>query len=413
MKLDAGQSFDIIHEIEQVEGELCGFGGWFSSSGSIHVEISGSFPVKTTITTALSPNWGKYGAIWISSSNETAKFEIKISSLEDTNLALYGVQCGLISHPHLSAAAVSKPSLLSNIHQIAPEAIFISKMGATILPPNAPGDDMELILKSCNRCARFLPINTYDERIHLSFSNHCVASHRRPCSHSGFGKLLDDSGSQIKLEYGYQLECRFCKKFEVNAAHNPRRTGAQMKEDGARRRHFELLLAWLNGGKSDQLAFRDSHHGEELADYIWKKFGGSCFNCKKKISSQRAMHLDHTRPLALLWPLDETATCLCGECNGAKRDRSPSDFYTEDQLTSLSEITGIPLPELLTPGPNEQALDELEGKVASLKSEFLHRPELQKTRDGKLTADLVEKAIRKVAHASSYNRTTLKGLGLD
>ena len=177
--------------------------------------------------------------------------------------------------------------------------------------------------------------------------------------------------------------------------------------------NFELLLAWLNGGKSDQLSFRDSHQGEELADYIWKKFSGSCFNCKKKLGSQRAMHLDHTRPLALLWPLDETATCLCGECNSAKRDRSPADFYTGDQLTSLSKITGIPLRELLTPGPNEHALDELEIKVAWLKSEFLKRPELQKTRDGKLTADLVVKAIRKVAHASSTSRPTLKGLGLD
>jgi hypothetical protein len=105
---------------------------------------------------------------------------------------------------------------------------------------------VEITLKSCNRCARFLPINISNERNHLSFSNHCVAAKSRPCSHSSFGRLREAEGERVlKLEYGYQLECRFCKKFVVNAALNPQRTAAQMKEDAQRRRAFEALLAEL------------------------------------------------------------------------------------------------------------------------------------------------------------------------
>lgn len=121
----------------------------------------------------------------------------------------------------------------------------------------------------------------------------------------------------MQLEYGYQLECRFCKKYEVNAAHNPQRTAAQMKEDGARRRAFELLLTAIFD-KSPQLMYREKFNGRELTDDIWLKFGKKCFNCSTELESPKDMHLDHTRPLALLWPLDETATCLCGSCNSQK-----------------------------------------------------------------------------------------------
>lgn len=121
------------------------------------------------------------------------------------------------------------------------------------------------------------------ERDQLSFSNHCVAEHRRPCKHATFGRLrnVEDSAEVLQLDYGYQLECRFCKKFEVNAAHNPQRSSAQMKEDGARRRAFELLLAELYGG-TPQLRYRHEK-GTELADDVWKRFGCACFNCGAKL----------------------------------------------------------------------------------------------------------------------------------
>ena len=53
------------------------------------------------------------------------------------------------------------------------------------------------------------------------------------------------------------------------------------------------------------------------------------------------MHLDHTMPLAYLYRLDETATCLCAEHNSQKSDHFPIEYYTEEELKELSKITGL------------------------------------------------------------------------
>ena len=256
----------------------------------------------------------------------------------------------------------------------------------------------EMHLKSCNRCGRLLPINVLDEQFHLSFSNHCVAAHRRPCRHAGFGRIPDTTNKRVvQLEYGFQLECRYCKKFEVNAAHNPQRTAAQMKEDGARRRAFELLLERLYEG-TPQLRYRSQTGGRELADDIWKRFGGRCFKCGTALATARDMALDHTRPLALLWPLDGSATSLCPTHNSEKRDRPPSQFYTEDELRRLAGITGVSLAELKDPSPNREALDLLGRRLEWFFDDFLQDPELAKTRDGKRAADLLVKALQKALH---------------
>ena len=62
----------------------------------------------------------------------------------------------------------------------------------------------------------------------------------------------------------------YCKKYEVNAAHNPQRTSAQMKEDGTRRRAIELLLTELYE-HSSQMDYRHNV-GSELTNDIWEKF---------------------------------------------------------------------------------------------------------------------------------------------
>ena len=139
--------------------------------------------------------------------------------------------------------------------------------------PTQPGPAIPLTLKSCNRCGRFLPVNTDNERNHPSLSNHCARTTGDHASTPGWElQPADGVGDVLELDYGFQLECRFCKKFEVNAAHNPRRTAAQMKEDGARRRGFELLLTALYG-ESDSLLYRKRTGGRELVDDVYKRFG--------------------------------------------------------------------------------------------------------------------------------------------
>ncbi len=394
--LSQGDSVVIDFTIPNKQSGLSAFGGWYTVEGEVDVSIDGIDLTKITNTPATYPNWGKIGSMWLSDSDEDSKIMIRFEAKSDSSLGLYLMACGIVTHKHLEWARLEKPVLLANMYQFSPEADFIGVEGGAVISGATFSDKtFKLYIKSCNRCARFLPINVDNERIQLSFSNHCVAEHRRPCQHAGFGRLKNfDTGEPLTLDYGYQLECRYCKKFEVNAAHNPQRTSAQMKEDAARRRAIELLLTDLYDG-SHQLRFRHEHDGIELSEYIWNKFGHSCFNCGRKINSSKEMHLDHTRPLALLWPLDETATCLCGSCNSQKRDRSPVEFYSENKINQLSEITNIPIEELLVPGPNMEAVNLLIEKIDWFFDEFLSRPELTKERDGKVAAELLVKALQK------------------
>ena len=137
-------------------------------------------------------------------------------------------------------------------------------------------------------------------------------------------------------------------------------------------------------------------HGRELTDDIFEKFGRKCFKCGDPFGSANEMDLDHTRPLALLWPLDGTATALCGDCNSDKRDRSPVDFYTPKELHDLAKITGIPIDKLRSLTPNMAALNCLYKRIDWFFDKFLRRPEMLEERDGKVTWELLVKAIQKV-----------------
>jgi hypothetical protein len=113
------------------------------------------------------------------------------------------------------------------------------------------------------------------------------------------------------------------------------------------------------------------------------------------------MNLDHTRPLALLWPLDETATALCGGCNSSKRDRYPADFYKEPgKLEALSRLTGIPLAELENPEPNRVAIGMLSDRLDWFFGDFLQRAEHVRERDGKIAGELIVKALQKAINAA-------------
>jgi hypothetical protein len=391
-------------------GDLLGFGTWFYCSDGIDRELLGA-PEKSTLSGFTSDSWNKVGSIWQAADTKPVEVVFSLVAKLAGEIAIYEPVCGRIRHKYLDQA---RNALMKNMYEFAPEALFVDPAiegNVTVRGPSDPEKGAhQLIVKSCNRCGRFLPINVANERNHLSFTNHCVAAHRRPCKHATFGSLRneEDKSDLIKLDYGYQLECRFCKKFEVNAAHNPQRSTGQMKEDGARRRAFELLLAELYKG-TPQLLYRHKFHSE-LADDVWQAFEKRCFNCSAELKTARDMHLDHTRPLAFLWPLDGSATALCGNCNSQKRDRSPSEYYSgPGQLQRLSTITKIPLAELQNPGPNEIAIEILIEKLDWFFDEFLVKPEMIKERDGKITGELVVKALQRVlASSNRFNEFDLQ-----
>lgn len=399
----AGESIEVTFLIEGHKiGDVLGYGAWVLCEGNVDLAIAGG-PAKRTQTSYGYPSWNKFGSIWRAETSAPVQVRATVAAKTDSTVAIYMPSCGKITHRYLDDA---RPELMKNMYQFSPESIFLGDDPGGVVEVMAPrplgSSHKKLLLKSCNRCGRYLPVNVGNERDHLSFSNHCVAEHRRPCSHGSFGRLRnsEDETDFLKLDYGFQLECRFCKKFEVNAAHNPQRSSAQMKEDGARRRAFELLLADLYGG-TPQLRFRHAY-GKELADMVWTRFNGHCFRCDAKLLSAKAMHLDHTRPLARLWPLDESATALCGSCNSEKRDRAPADFYTPEQLARLAAITEVPLADLQSLRPNELAIEHLLSRLNWFFEVFLQRPEMVKERDGKVAGNLVIKALHKVLATSEF-----------
>lgn len=379
----------IRFELPPVDDEkFVGLGFYFRASQPIKFHCNNSNFERFELSEYAYPSWNKCGHIWKSEAPEN--LVIEISAFSNAKVEIFNIGCGVVWHEYFKDA---RENIMKNIHKFAPEALFFTKKGDVQISSNNIGQGEEIPIKECNRCARFLPVNLDNERNTLSFSNHCVR--HRPCTHKGFGRLENLRTKQIKqLEYGFQLECRFCKKFVVNAALNPQRNADQMKEDAQRRRYFELLLAELYN-QSKQLDFRHKTE-KELATYIWNKFQKKCFKCKKNLPSARNMHLDHTRPLAFLWALDETATALCKDCNTSKRDRFPSEFYANSELVELSKLTGISLSELKNPSPNLEALSLIISRRDWLYSEFLNKEDLLEEKDGKIPAELICKALDRV-----------------
>jgi hypothetical protein len=65
-------------------------------------------------------------------------------------------------------------------------------------------------------------------------------------------------------------------------------------------------------------------------------------------------------------------------------------------LQTLAKLTGIPLKELADPTPNLEAVQLLVKRFDWFFDDFLMRPEMIEERDGKLTGELLVKALHKV-----------------
>src|SRR5207244_3589985 len=134
----------------------------------------------------------------------------------------------------------------------------------------------------------------------------------------------------------HQNECRACKKWRINDDFNPKRTTDQLHESSVITRERRLFLR-----DPERLQAIKERSGAGLKSQVWERFGRRCFYCNRSLDLDE-VHLDHTRPLAYLWPIDEHATCLCGEHNNQKQDKFPVDFYTDAQLHELADICGLP-----------------------------------------------------------------------
>lgn len=151
-----------------------------------------------------------------------------------------------------------------------------------------------------------------------------------------------------KRKSGRQGECRLCKQI-YNSIKNQSRLTDQHREAAQRRR---LYIDLAGGSKLDSQA-------------VFKRFDYRCFKCGKDlatVSDERERPLDHTLPAYYLWPLTtENATLLCQEHNGEKSGKWPSEYYTTEELKSLSTMTGIPFEDLAgKPFYNPDAIAKLQ-----------------------------------------------------
>jgi len=161
-------------------------------------------------------------------------------------------------------------------------------------------EHIESYWKQCNVCGRILPF--------ASFSKH-----------SGWGPLQR------------QMECRGCKG-AINAILNPQRTSQQLFESSIRRRIGDMLLA-------------DYDEAISISE-LFDRFDHKCFKTKKPldINARKSWAIDHILPSKYLYPLTITnAALLSKEANDNKRDRWPSEFYTNNELIELARLTGADL----------------------------------------------------------------------
>ena len=171
---------------------------------------------------------------------------------------------------------------------------------------------------------------------------------------------------------GHQLECRVCKNTRINPVLNPKRTSDQHREAGQRRRLYVLL-----SGESSKI---DSRR-------VFDRFDARCFQCGKELTytgrGKGRYGLDHTLPAKYLWPLTTAnATLLCEDCNNAKHDKWPSQFYKPAQLKRLAVLSGIRFDMLAGPPClNKDAVRTILANVDSFLQQWIPYPdEIRKIR---------------------------------
>lgn len=413
-----------LEVVELFEKGICiiGFGGYIFSKCAIDISINltysyeGSQVVLSDVFTKkiIADNWENIGCHYELSINKsnTIKYitaQLVINGLKGNEVDFISFDLGV-----LNKAEFQNPDLTESFYQktfLHIPYIYYFDTQKSITEYMENSQDISLgfivVLKSCNRCGRFLPINYFDEKKTLSFSLHCKK--KAPCKHSTFRayKILNyDDFTQDELKdfnienkciisyFGHQLECKACKKFFVNAPLNPQRNPQQFKEDGLRRRAIEVLVNELL--QTNLIHFEyEKKTKKQFAEHIWKKFDKKCFKCGKEISLNE-MALDHTMPLAYLYRLDETATCLCSSHNSQKRDHFPVDYYSEEELGRLSEITGLSMEVLHKRSINNEVLELLVKNVVWYFDVFLMRSDYQKIRDGIKTADKINDSLKRV-----------------
>lgn len=303
----------------------------------ITIRMSASDEMLAERAYRLQTPWTRYGFA-TEARGDTSDFAIELTWPGRSSIDIWGLAAGRPQLPEVLEALDPTEAELNAGHVI-PETYYLDHSTPwTLALIDAPRDLKEadgapLQQKKCSFDSRYLPVDPSNPG-RLAFHKH---------------------GAKVT---NHQNECRSCKKWRINRLLNPVRTTSQLNESALLTRERKLLLR-----EPEILASFKQEHGRGLKDHIWAKFRKACFRCRRPLGSPSEMDLDHTRPLAYLWPIDEHATALCPACNNEKRDRFPIDFYDDDQRRELAHITGLSLEAIearaLNPTELERILEDL------------------------------------------------------
>ncbi|PVB05048.1 HNH endonuclease [Mycobacteroides abscessus] len=289
-------------------------------------------------------HWNRIGVLTEADSTLTVSVRVEWSGQVD--ITIWGLTAGRLRLPEVIFEVASVDELRQS--HLAPETFYFQHDQAIgiDLVGDMTGIEMaggsEISLKKCSYCGRQLPLDP-NRLGTLAFHKH-----------------------NAKIS-NHQNECRACKKWRINNDFNPKRTVDQLHESSVITRERKLFLR-----EPERLQAVKDRTGAGLKSQVWERFDRKCFYCGRTLNLGE-VQLDHTRPLAYLWPIDEHATCLCAEHNNQKKDKFPIDFYTSEQLVELSRITGLALPTLTKKEINMRELARIRKDITAFAQEWQAR----------------------------------------
>lgn len=300
-------------------GLVC-WGGYVLSTSPITILATLSTPERNVAAEIkVEPNWQRFGAL-VTGAPSNLKATLTLEWSDGTSVEFWGLGIGRPNVPKRESGSTDL-TLLEQRHLI-PETFYLPHQATVDVEIEAEEsnrfrieDGSPIKLKKCSYCGRLLPVDPARLGV-LAFHKH-----------------------NAKISK-HQNECRACKKWRINDSFNPLRTTDQLHESSVITRERKLFLR-----EPEILQEIKDRTGAGLKSKVWERFGRRCFRCRDSVPLDD-FQLDHTRPLAYLWPIDEYATCLCAACNNEKKEKFPVDFYKPQELQRLSEIVGLPLADL-------------------------------------------------------------------
>lgn len=307
-------------------------GGFLRGTKALELDISLGVDSEATIAELpVGTTWRRFGIVLPAA--DADEMRLRFDWQGEQCLDVWGLTAGPLRLPPGVAGDDPHSPEITQTHLI-PETFYFQHDAAldlSISPDSTlfrTEQGPPIAQKKCSYCGRWLPVDPKRPGA-LSFHKH--------------------NAKRTK----HQNECRACKKWRINDKFNPVRTSDQLHESSVITRERKIFLR-----EPEILQTIKLRTGAGLKAQVWERFGERCFYCTKPLRLED-VQLDHTRPLAYLWPIDEHATCLCAEHNNAKSDKFPVDFYTESQLKDLSKLCGLSLQELRLKSVNPDELNRI------------------------------------------------------